>query len=81
MALVKCRECSGTVADNAATCPHCGTRRPWQAKAPIIIDGEHRFKRGLVGGAVGAYLGCVIYVIVCVVFLFLILFIVALANS
>ena len=34
MALVKCRECSGTVADDAAACPHCGTPKPWQAKAP-----------------------------------------------
>ena len=34
VALVKCRECSGTVADDAAACPHCGTPKPWQAKTP-----------------------------------------------
>lgn len=40
MSLLVCEKCQGQVADDADTCPHCGTknfRKP--SKAPLIIGG------------------------------------------
>jgi hypothetical protein len=37
VALVKCRECSGTVADDAKACPHCGTPKPWLTERPMLF--------------------------------------------
>ena len=38
MALVACRECKKEVANNAKTCPHCGTQNPALTQAVITLS-------------------------------------------
>jgi len=38
MALVKCTECAGTVADTAPTCPHCGAPTPGGKTSKVVVS-------------------------------------------
>ncbi len=47
--LTQCKDCSGTVSSQAATCPHCGTPNPSGRMGVLVIKRQQRSFVGALG--------------------------------